>query len=395
MGFIKPDGHAHRQSIPALLLTGSCVMVLSGILLAGLWPFHTPKNEVSWVSGSNGLLFGHYGSLLSVGAFTSGNSNDGVCVEIWLAPTVIDGGGTILSFYSPSHRSTSFALRQSLDDVALLRKNLGDQPGTKASRIYADHVFRYGKPVFITISSGQRGTSIYVNGVIARMSRDFRFSSKDLTGQLVVGNSSLTTDTWSGELKGLVIYSRELTASQVVQNYLSWVGGGHPGVAAPDAVIASYLFSEGVGNAVHNSVDSATDLIIPDRFFVLHEPFLERPWNEYHPGWSYWMDISVNIAGFVPLGFLVCAYFSTVRGVEHPAAATIAFGFAVSLTIEVLQAFLPTRNSGMTDLITNTFGTALGAMLCAWGAMHSGFAQKYIVIGSSVERTRKDLQLVE
>jgi hypothetical protein len=217
----------------------------------------------------------------------------------------------------------------------------------------------------------------------------------DLTGQLVIGNSSVTTDTWSGQLKGLAIYNRELAASQVAQHYQGWLGTGHPAVSALDGAVAVYLFNEGGGYAVHNQVESATDLVIPERFFVLHEPFLERPWNEYIPGWHYWTDIGINITGFIPLGFFFYAYFSLVRRVEHPAAVTISFGFAVSLTIEVLQAFLPTRNSGTTDLITNTFGTALGVSVCAWSMKQNWFSHAGISIDSSIGERKEDLQLVE
>jgi hypothetical protein len=155
-----------------------------------------------------------------------------------------------------------------------------------------------------------------------------------------------------------------------------------------------YLFNEGGGDAVHNQFDSLTDLVIPKRFFVLHEPFLERPWNEYYPGWSYWKDVGVNVAGFIPLGFFFFGYFSFLRRVKHPIAITTAFGFAVSLTIEVLQSLLPTRNSGTTDLITNTFGTAVGVILWACCVRHDWFAQTGFSIDSSVGE-REELQLVE
>ena len=96
---------------------------------------------------------------------------------------------------------------------------------------------------------------------------------------------------------------------------------------------------------------------------LFHQLFLEPPWKEYQPTWSYWKSNLINIAGFIPFGFFFCAYWSSIRPIRRAGLVTIVLGTTVSLTIEILQAYLPTRNSGVTDLFTNTLGTAIGVML--------------------------------
>ena len=41
-------------------------------------------------------------------------------------------------------------------------------------------------------------------------------------GDLIIGNSPVKPDSWSGELKGIAIYHRELTATEVAQHYDDW-----------------------------------------------------------------------------------------------------------------------------------------------------------------------------
>jgi hypothetical protein len=351
------------KTIAEGVLTAACVLVLCGILVAGLWPFHAPRNAVSWLSNRNGLLFGDYGSILSSGEFHTSASQDGPCsIEIWLQPAATFDSNDIVAF-STENNPIQFAVAQSGDDLFVIRNVVDAQQRRKSAHLAIDHAFRKGNKLLITITSGAHGTTVYLNGTLVKTSPKFVFSGRDFAGELVIANSPVQNNTWGGQLWGLGIFDRDLTAAQVLQHYDAW--GKELGVqlVRKEGTRTLYLFNEGEGRVVHNQVDSEPDLYIPERYFVLHKKFLEPFWREFRPNWAFGQDVVLNIVAFVPLGFFFCAYFSSVRVLKGPRLVTIILGSAVSLTIEILQAYLPTRDSGTLDIITNTLGTAGGAML--------------------------------
>ena len=353
---------SNRDDTKAKLLAAMSVATLCVILVLGLWPFHAPRNEVAWLQNGNGLQFGDYGTVLSAGEFKSAALQDGTSrsIEIWIRPRSSHGGGTLLAFHTPNI-PFQFSLHQSLADLRLDSTVLGSQNRTKASGFYASGVFRHVMPVFITITSGTRGTQVYADGTLIASAPRFRPSSENFGGRLVVGDSPGQGDSWSGHLRGLAIYDSELTPQQVVQNYQAWTRAGQPELSATESCIALYLFDEHSGSVVHNRVNSETDLHIPEKYMVLDQVLLEPFWKEFNGYGGYWTDALKNIVGFIPLGFCFYAYLS--YSIRRAALVTVILGGAVSLTIEVLQAYLPTRDSGMTDVITNTLGTYIGVLL--------------------------------
>jgi len=76
-------------------------------------------------------------------------------------------------------------------------------------------------------------------------------------------------------------------------------------------------------------------------------------------------DFVINVLGFVPLGFLTMGFLAETRsaGQGRDLAWTLAFCFAVSLSIELLQVYMPGRTSSMYDLIANAMGALLGGIL--------------------------------
>ncbi|MCA1248820.1 VanZ family protein [Massilia sp. MS-15] len=84
----------------------------------------------------------------------------------------------------------------------------------------------------------------------------------------------------------------------------------------------------------------------------------------------YWtgFDVGVNVIGYVPLGvLLVLSVYPRIRGVWAVLLAALA-GVLVTMTMEAVQNFLPSRVPSNLDLVTNAGGCLLGALLGAWWA---------------------------
>lgn len=112
-----------------------------------------------------------------------------------------------------------------------------------------------------------------------------------------------------------------------------------------------------------------------------------------HPaGWSAWreiqlpwparwtqFDVVANILGYVPLGALVL--MALLRGPEWPMAAAfvgaLLLGASLSLSMEVLQNFLPRRVPSALDWVCNVSGTAAGALVAA-GLQAIGFVDGWL-----------------
>jgi len=119
---------------------------------SGLWPFHAPRNDVSWLSQGNGLRFGKHGAILSANPFAAN--------ELRLTRHAVlrsglnelsNSSGTVLAFYWPASKVVSFSLRQWRDGLVLELKVTATPP----RRASMSRMFPRSQPVVFAISSGE------------------------------------------------------------------------------------------------------------------------------------------------------------------------------------------------------------------------------------------------
>jgi VanZ family protein len=181
----------------------------------------------------------------------------------------------------------------------------------------------------------------------------------------VLGTSPSNFQVWHGQIRGLAIYDSEISPQQAENQFAGWSSGSFPPAVAGNMnrARAIYDFSERGGNVIRSETKSAPPLTIPAYFSVPHKPLLASPIEEFDWTPSWRADVIANIIGFMPFGFVLCGFFALSRPRGQAILISTLIGALLSLAVESLQYYIPQRDSSLTDVMSNTTGTLLGALI--------------------------------
>lgn len=107
------------------------------------------------------------------------------------------------------------------------------------------------------------------------------------------------------------------------------------------------------------ALTAALILLAPVSYSVI----VDEIWNGLHDclGVTFgsgWIEFAANVVLFVPMGFFLTMLF------RHPWYGA-ALSVVVSAGIEIIQILIPNRVPTVRDVVSNSIGAALGALL-AW-----------------------------
>ena len=349
-----------------------CLLLTAVILVAALWPFNfIPTNNASWLPKEKGVQFTGQGIVYSAKPLVlqaSELKDPGLTIIMVLRPDrdIQEHVDTILTFYDQgrelfliSQRKTNFGIRVPADGVN--SKDPYRYMGIGNLFQETDRTY------YITVSSGHGVTDVYADGDLKQSVRGTTLLAKEKLpyGTLILGNSPNGIHPWKGSFYGLAVYDRALNGSEVRYLYNSWRSKGPASNTAGKNLAALYLFDEQRGELIRDHSGSGNQLLMPKVFEPLQRTVLHFPGTERLAKIDTWLDIALNVFGFMPFGFIVYAWLRESNKQSHLSKYIIAIvlGFSLSLTIELAQILLPTRDSSSLDLLTNTLGTALGIVL--------------------------------
>lgn len=327
-------------------------------------------NNVTWLEGRDGIRFGRYGIVYTNTVFPAGTNSpgqDGMTFELVIRPhNFKDDRFKILLSIHGGIDSEQLILGQWRS--ALIVMNGDDYDGRLGiPKVGVNEAIPPDQDTFVNITSGSEGTQVYINGRLRQSSTRLvlKIPNQDSHAVMVLGNSPYGRHSWAGDIYGMAIYEEILSEEKTITHYNQWstqqIFSFHRDIQ-PKVL---YLFDDGSGQRVFDHGQSNHHLVIPPRVEILKKEILVAPWNEKQFDHSLIQDMIINLAGFIPPGFFLFAILVNIGGwyKKYGICLTLITCFMVSLTIEILQIWMPSRSSQSLDLIMNAIGGLLGVML--------------------------------
>jgi len=370
----------YQKKISLKYLVGLSVAVLFGILFFGLWPkdFNF-SNDVTWITEQLGIRFSGYGI-----AYTDpikelrkedDSGENGFSIELALKTLSYheDGFNFILAIHNGKDSNQLLVGQWHSSIIVMNGDDYNHRRRTKRITVKLAAVPPTTR--FVTITTGKNGTSIYLDGQLNRTKRDLVLKMPENgRARLLLGNSVYGRHSWKGDVYGLAFYRYILTDQDVKMHFDNWVKDQKILFAMKYKPFVLYLFDEKGGKRAFDHASEKHDLEIPSRMQILNKKVLSLTWDRLNFDSRFIRDIIINLIGFIPLGFFLNATFVKVGGSfeRHGVLTTVVLCFTVSLAIEILQAWMPSRSSDFLDLVLNTLGALLGVMiyrflLTGWG----------------------------
>ena len=234
-------------------------------------------------------------------------------------------------------------------------------------RLTAKDAFSSRKKRLVTILAGNDGTYLYLDGEL--ISSNTRWQLKiPRFGQklrMILGNSVTGRNSWIGNIYGVSIYNTAFAAAKVKRHYEMWKQNKRLSYDYDNNLLAAYNFQSISDHYVEDLSGHNRPLIIPENPIVLEKRFLNPPWKDLKLGKSLYIDVTINLIGFIPLSFVLSGFIRSL-GLNPKRRYTfilIIFCCCISLIIEILQGWMATRSSSMLDLILNTISAYIGIWL--------------------------------
>lgn len=349
--------------------------VLLVTLIAGLDPKgYRFRNEVAWIAPGPGLRFGKFGGVHTAPFLTSGEAaalnRAGFSMETAFSLDRNTGGGYrfLVSFHAVEDRC-QLVVGQWREQIIVMN---GDDYSHRRGlpRIAADTSKCTTGNVLLTITTGPGGTRLYLNGRESAVDPDLHLTLpvEQKNGRLIVGNSVHAGNPWRGDVLGFALYPRVLSPDQVLRHLSEWASQNSFSSGQLHDPFVLYAFDEGSGGTARDASAHHADIEIPSRLVALGRRAFAPITRDINNMESFVKDVTVNVLGFIPFGFLLASLLRTsLRSNWKLALVTTAAGFLLSFVIELIQAWMPSRDSSLLDLLMNTTGTLLGTLIVVLG----------------------------